>query len=144
MTIEWLRMRIQEEQERRKREEQTLHRLPLAMEELHELVKDCLADYTAAFGAESAEIAHRPGRLKIIAREQQNGKWQDVSQVDVIAVQDLPGIRVERGESSVAIQIGLLPNDKLFYRDCEQDTFLTVEDLTRRILDRALFPKLKE
>jgi len=38
------------------------------------------------------------------------------------------------------IEVGLLPGDKLFYRD--QDEFITGEELTRRILDRALFPKL--
>jgi hypothetical protein len=144
MAIEWLRIRILEEQERRKREEQTLQRLPLAMEELHGLVNQCLADYTTAFGGDSAEVERQPGRLKICAREQENGKWQDVSQVDVVAVPEIPGIRIERGESSLAIEIGLLPSDKLYYRDCEQDAFLTVEDLTRRILDRALFPKLRE
>jgi hypothetical protein len=40
------------------------------------------------------------------------------------------------------IEVGLLPGDKLFYRD--QDQFVTMEELTRRILDRALFPKLGE
>ena len=57
---------------------------------------------------------------------------------------ELPGIRIDRGEDSLAVEIGILSNDKLFYRDCEKDTYLSLEDLTRRILDRALFPKLKE
>jgi hypothetical protein len=40
--------------------------------------------------------------------------------------------------------VGVLPSDKLYYRDCEQDKYLTMEELTRRILDRVLFPKLRE
>jgi hypothetical protein len=40
------------------------------------------------------------------------------------------------------IEVGLLPGDKLFFRD--HDEFLTMEELTRRILDRAFFPKLGE
>jgi hypothetical protein len=37
---------------------------------------------------------------------------------------------------------GPQPEDKLFYRDGEQ--YLTMEELTRRIMDKALFPKLGE
>jgi len=51
---------------------------------------------------------------------------------------------VERGEYSLAVEVGLLPSDKLYYRDCQQDQYLTREDLTERVLDRALFPKLRE
>jgi hypothetical protein len=40
------------------------------------------------------------------------------------------------------IVVGLLPGDMLFYRD--GDKYLTMEELTRRILDQALFPKLAE
>jgi hypothetical protein len=42
------------------------------------------------------------------------------------------------------VEVGLLPDDKVFYRDRDQDKYLTVEELTRRILDRSLFPKLAE
>jgi hypothetical protein len=38
------------------------------------------------------------------------------------------------------IELGLLPGDKMYYKD--GDKFLTMEELTRRILDRSLFPKL--
>ena len=54
----------------------------------------------------------------------------------------LPGFRIERGGEPLMIEVGLLPGDKLFYRD--KDEFLTMEELTRRILDRAFFPKLGE
>jgi len=144
MTMEWLHMRIQEEQERRTREASTLDRLPLAMQELHEVLKDCVAAYTSSFGENSAEVVLLLGRIKVVACEEQNGRWLPASKVEVVPLPELPGIRIERGEYSLAIEIGLLPNEKLYYRDCEQDKFLTVEDLTRRILDRALFPRLKE
>jgi len=144
MRFVWLRMRIQEELDRRKREESTLGRLPVALEELHALLKDCIADYTASFGAESAEVQLLPGRIKLTVRESQNAKWQPAAKVEVLTVPEIPGFRVERGEYSLAVEVGLLPNDRLYYRDCEQDKYLTMEDLTRRILDRALFPKLKE
>jgi len=50
---------------------------------------------------------------------------------------------VERGETEpVLIEIGLLPGDRLSFRLDEQ--YLTPEDLSRKILDRALFPKLSE
>jgi hypothetical protein len=137
-------MRIQEEQERRKREAVTLERLPGALEEVYKVLKDCIGDYTSAFGAESADASLLPHKLKVTVREPVGGKWQSAAKVEIALVPDLPGFRVERGEYSLAIEVGLLPTGKLFYRDCEQDKYLTMEDLTRRILDRALFPKLRE
>jgi len=144
MRFEWLRMRIQEEAERRKREASTLDRLPLAMEELNGLLEECIRDYTAAFGAQSADLLFLPGRIKVTVREQQAGKWQPRAKVEVLAVPEIPGFRIERGEYSLAVEVGLLPNERVYYRDCEQDKYLTLDDLTRRILDRALFPKLKD
>jgi hypothetical protein len=44
----------------------------------------------------------------------------------------------------MAVEFGLLPNDKYYYRDQEQDKFLTMEEFTRRILDRVLFPALRD
>ena len=76
--------------------------------------------------------------------EERDGNWQALSQVEVVSVPDMPGFRVERGEYSMAVELGLLPSDKLFYRDREQDKYLTMEEFTRRILDRALFPALRE
>ena len=144
MSFEWLRMRIQEEQDRRKRESSTLDRLPAAMEELHGHLQECVASYVATFGDQSAEIQLLPGRVKITVREPQGDQWQSAAKVEVIAMDDIPGFRVERGEYSLAVEVGILPNDKLYYRDREQDKYLTMEELTRRILDRALFPKLKD
>jgi len=144
MSFEWLRMRIQEEQDRRDRESSTLDRLPLALDELHGLLKQCVTAYGETFGPDSAQISQLMGRIKVTVREQRDEQWQTASKVEVISAPDIPGFRIERGEYSLAVEVGLLPNGKLYYRDREQDVYLTVDDLTRRILDRALFPKLKE
>ena len=144
MTFEWLRMRIQEEQDRRRREASALDRLPRAMEELHGLLKDCIVSYNQAFGEQASDVQLHPDRIKVTAREEVEGKWQPSAKVEVTSVPDIPGFRVDRGEYSLAIEVGVLPSNKLYYRDCEQDKYLTLEELTRRILDRAFFPKLKE
>jgi hypothetical protein len=144
MSHQWLQMRIQEEQERRQRHLTTLARLPQALEELYDQLKTCVDNYTDTFGKESAEISIVPTRIKLSAREEREGSWHPVAKVEVIVVPDIPGFRVERGEYSIAVEVGVLPSDKLFYRDREQDKYLTMEDLTKRILDRALFPGLRE
>jgi hypothetical protein len=144
MSLQWLQMRIQEEKDRRDRQSQTLERLPEALQDLHNQLQNCVQNYTATFGRESAEITLSPNRIRISAREERDGRWQPVAKVDVILVPDIPGFRVERGEYSLAVEVGVLPSEKLFYRDREQDTYLTMEELTRRILDRALFPALRD
>ena len=137
-------MRIQEEQERRVRHSTTLARLPKALEDLFNQLKGCVDEYAATFGPESAEVSMQPTRIKVSAREERDGRWHPVAKVEVILVPDIPGFRVERGEYSIAVEVGVLPSDKLFYRDREQDKYLTMEELTRRILDRALFPGLRD
>ena len=144
MNFEWLRMRIQEEQDRRSKESSALDRLPRALDELHGMLKDCVANYTQAFGAEAAEIQLYTGCIKVISREQVDGEWQPSGKVEVLAMPDIPGFRIERGEYSLAIEVGVLPSNKLYYRDMEQDKYLTMDDFTKRILDRVLFPKLRE
>jgi hypothetical protein len=144
MAFQWLQMRIQEETDRRHRTSTTLERLPQAMEDLHALLKECIESYTATFGVESAGIVLLPDRIKVTVHEERDGRWRPLSKVEVIAVPDMPGFRVEHGEYSMAVEIGILPSNKLFYRDREQDKYLVTEDLTRRILDRALFPNLRE
>ena len=144
MNFEWLGMRIQEEQERRRREASNLERLPPALEELHGVLKTCVETYTEVFGAESAEIQLYPGRIRIAVRDRVDDRWQAAAKVEVTSVPEIPGFRVDRGEYSLAIEVGVLSSNKLYYRDCEQDKYLTLEELTRRVLDRALFPKLRE
>ncbi len=144
MAFQWLEMRIQEEKDRREREAKNLERLPSALKELHDYLADCIRSYTENFGTNSADIAMLPNRIRVTVREERDGKWQPVSKVEVACAPEVPGFRVERGEYSLAVEVGLLPSDKIFYRDREQDIYLTTEEFTRRILDRALFPALRE
>ena len=81
-------------------------------------------------------------KIRLTVREEQEGKWQQRAKVEMSIVASLPGFRIDRGGDPLMIEVGLLPGDKLFFRD--QDQFVTMEELTRRILDRALFPKLGE
>jgi len=144
MAFQWLQMRIQEERERRELQAKHVERLPSALKEIHDYLAECVESYTANFGADSAVIVLLPDRIKVTVREERDAKWQVLSMVEVVSVPDMPGFRVERGEFSMAVEFGLLPSDKLFYRDREQDKYLTMEEFTRRILDRALFPALRE
>jgi hypothetical protein len=97
-------------------------------------------------------MRHRSSAPAVIsddARLQQNGLNLTVScaniTVDVVADAELPGFHVLReGASPLAVKIGVLPGDRLFYFDVAADQYLTMEELTRRILDRVLFPKLRE
>jgi hypothetical protein len=144
MAFQWLQMRVSEEKDRRQRESSALERLPMALQELHTHLLACVNEYTEAFGPESAEITLLPTRIKVSSREERDGRWHPAAKVEVIAVAEIPGFRIERGEYSLAVEVGVLPSNKLFYRDREQDKYLTMEEFTRRILDRALFPKLRD
>ena len=135
MSFQWLHMRIQEEKDRRKREAITFERLPSALEELHTVLQEGITAYTEAFGSDSVKLALLPSRIRVTT---------PAVQVDVVIAPEIPGFRIERGDTSLGVEVGLLPSNNLFYRDREQDVYLTLEDLTRRVLDRALFPKLPE
>jgi hypothetical protein len=135
MSFQWLHMRIQEEKDRRKREAITFERLPSALAELHEVLKEGIAAYTDAFGSDVVEMSLLPPNIRIVTPG---------VQVLVTIAPEIPGFRIERGEHSEGVEVGLLPSNNLYYRDRELDVYLTLEDLTRRILDRALFPKLQE
>jgi hypothetical protein len=142
MTYQWLNMRITEESERREREATILEKLPLAMEELQAAMKSCVDAYAETFGPDAAQLQASAQGLRVVVREEQNGRWEQRSKVDITVAPALPGFRVERGSVPLEIVVGLLPGDMLFYRD--GDKYLTMEELTRRILDQALFPKLAE
>jgi hypothetical protein len=144
MSFQWLQMRITEERERREREAMILERLPRAIEELHRSLTSCIESYTAAFGAESACLTVDDLKLRVVVREPTDSSWRECGRVEIDAVPEMPGFEVRSGDSILAIEIGVLPGDRLFYRDRQVDQYLTMDELTRRILDRALFPKLKE
>jgi hypothetical protein len=142
--FQWLQMRITEEQERRKKEAAVLARLPGALEELRRQLTECVEAFDAAFGPDQAgEVLCRAGKIKVTVRTRTNGQWQDNEKVEVTMLPALPGFQVERpGSEPMMIDVGMLPGDKLFYRT--SDKFLTEEELTRRVLDHVLFPKLTE
>jgi hypothetical protein len=143
MPFQWLEMRIEEEKDRRQREAKTLAKLPQALTELHDELTKCVRNYTEAFGPESADIQLHTSKIRIVVRAEEEGKQEVKAQVTVTAVPKLPGFHIERDETApLDIQVGLLPGENLFYRD--QDEYINIEELCRRILERALFPKLAE
>jgi hypothetical protein len=144
MSFQWLQMRITEEKERREREARILERLPRALEELHGSLSACIKSYTDAFGAESADLRLEGLNLRVVVRESTGTGWQECGSVEIDAVPEMPGFEVRSAGTTLAIEVGVLPGDRLFYRDREIDQYLTMEELTRRVLDRALFPRLKD
>jgi hypothetical protein len=144
MSFQWLQMRITEEQDRRRRESEILERLPRALQEVHENLNACVEAYRQSFGVQSAELQLGRSRIQVIVREESEGQWQQRSTVNIVAVPEVPGFRIERGGEPLLIEVGILPSDRVYYRDREIDQYLTMDELTRRILDRVLFPKLRE
>jgi hypothetical protein len=142
MSFQWLGQRITEEQERRQREAEVLARLPRAIDELQSELKACIDEYRETFGPESAEISGYLSRIRVIVREQRDGKWEPAAKIEVHVDNTLPGFQVDCAGGPLTIVVGMLPGDKIFYRDTKLDQYVTPEDLTRRILDRSLFPRL--
>jgi hypothetical protein len=142
MSFQWLEMRITEETERRQREAQILERLPHVLDDVHSALAACVEAYVAAFGAEAVEISYLGHKIRVTVRELQDSKWEKVAKVEVSIAPKLPGLHIDRNGSALDIEVGILPGDKDFYKDGEE--FVSMEELTRRILDRSLFPKLGE
>src|SRR3954468_7335036 len=135
MSFQWLQLRMTEEKDRREREARVLDRLPGAIIELRESLAACVEAYDGAFGAGSASITHDGLRVTVAS---------DGHHVDVIADSKIPGFHVQREGVTLDIQVGILPGDRLFYLDLAADQYLSMDELTRKILDRVLFPKLQE
>jgi hypothetical protein len=143
MNLQWLTMRIAEEQERRQRETEITARLPRALQELHADLKLCIAEYQKVFGTESVEISgHLSSRVRVTVREKREGKWEPTSKIEINTDPLLPGFQVDCAGGPLSIEVGMLPGDKVYFRDAKQDEYITTEELTRRILDRGLFPRL--
>jgi hypothetical protein len=142
MSLEWLHLRISEEKDRREREARILERLPRALEEVHASLSACIEAYTQAFGPEVAQIRLEESRIVATVRERRQGSWEEISRVEISIAPKLPGFQVEGAGEPLLIEVGTLPGDRMFYK--HRDKFLTLEDVTRRVLDRALFPKLGE
>lgn len=132
-------MRISEEKDRRTREEAVLSRLTGALDELYRNLSECIADYNEGFKVD-VHIDRIPDGLAV------NPAGVNLSgdPIQVTSDTELPGFQVKRGDQQFPIVVGVLPGKNLFYRDPVQDKYLTLEELTKRILDRTLFPKLPE
>jgi hypothetical protein len=135
MSFQWLTMRIGEEKDRRVREAQILGMMPAAVEEMNRHLSTCVGAYNDAFGAGAADIRRSDGGLHVSL---------DGASVDVLTDIELPGFRVKRDTWTMDVQVGVLPGDRLYYFDVAADQYMSIEELTRRILDRVLFPKLRE
>src|SRR3954452_17193780 len=135
MSFQWLDLRIIEEKERRAREAQILGRLPDALDEMRESLAACVEAYNSAFGEGRAVLTSEGTRLTVAA---------DGKHVDLVVDTKLPGFQIQREAFSLAVQVGVLPGDRLFHLDVAADQYLSMDELTRRILDRVLFPGLKE
>ena len=146
MSFQWLSMRISEEIERRQREASILERLPRALDEVHEALSLCVASYREAFGPDSAEIQMSSGRIRVTARDNNNSKPQQAGRMDLTTAPAIPGFEIDKGGGAepLIIEVGVLPGDKLYYRDRAKDQYVTMDELTRRILDRVFFPNLNE
>jgi hypothetical protein len=145
MSYQWLRMRISEEEDRRTREQNARERLPRALEELKRALNNCVELYCEGFGDEAAELYMEAGKIRVVVREEVAQHWQPRATTEVSAVSALPGFQIDRpGEPPVLIDVGMLPGDKFFYRDREVDQYMGMEDLTKKILDKIMFPKLKD
>jgi hypothetical protein len=142
MSFQWLQMRITEEQERRDREAQILASLPRVLEEVRESIAVCVENYKESFGSESIEMLQQGLKIRVTVREELEGRWEMAGKVEITVIPKLPGLHIDRNGDPLEIEVGLLPGEKTFYKDVEE--FLTMEELTRRILDRTLFPKLGE
>jgi hypothetical protein len=146
MSFQWLNMRISEENDRRNREKQIMERLPGALEEVHQAIILCIESYRQAFGSDAAEIYVGSDKIRIAVRMEQEGRWQQSSRVEVAIVPSIPGFQIDGGTGGepLIIEVGVLPGGNLFYRDRAKDQYVTMDELTKRTLDRALFPNLKE
>jgi hypothetical protein len=142
MSFQWLQMRITEENDRRQKESSTLERLPRVMDEVHGAISECVEVYAAAFGKESIELSYFLHKARLTVRELREGKWEKAAKIEIGTTLKPPALRIDRNGEVIEIEVGLLPGDKIFYKDGEE--FLTMEELTRRILDRCLFPLLGE
>lgn len=146
MSFQWLQMRISEENDRRKREASVLERLPRALDETHKAFCDCVESYQHAFGEDAADVQLLPNKICVTVRAEREGRWQQIARVEVLVVPAIPGFQIDKGVGGepLIIEVGVLPGDKLYYRDRDKDQYVTMEEFTRRTLDRALFPNLNE
>jgi hypothetical protein len=136
MAYQWLTMRIGEEKDRRDRETHILAMLPGAVNELHGSLSACIDAVNAAFTDAGAGVSKNDSGMRATAAG---------GSVDIVIDLELPGFQVRRADGpGLSVRVGVLPGEKLYYFDVAADHYLSMEELTRRILDKILFPKLRD
>lgn len=116
------------------REHAVLSRLSGALVELYQNLSECVAAYNQGFEA-NVTIEQTAQGITVCA---------PADKVEIVTDTALPGFQVKLGDHQFGIVVGVLPNKKLFYLDAIVDKYLTMEEVTKRILDRSFFPKLPE
>jgi hypothetical protein len=142
MSFQWIQMRIAEEKERRNREDVVRARLPLAMEELRTALGACASDFNRAFEDQAVEVSSASNGILVSVRQQSGGSWSNRAKVTVSVNPELPGFVVTNGGAPISVQVGMLGGNKIFYKS--EEYYLSIEDLTKLILDRVLFPGFKD
>src|ERR1700724_2343033 len=111
MSFQWLQMRITEEKDRRAKESSIFSRLPSALDELRANLVECVEAYNEAFVSDSAKVEMSGSDIHITGRDA-------LAKVSIDPA--LPGFLIERGSESLSVEVGLLPGDRLFFRDSEK------------------------
>jgi hypothetical protein len=142
--FQWLGVRISEERERRRREAEIQERLPDALTDLHDALKLCVDSYCEAFGQGAAQISFPFSKIRVtIGESKQGGPGAPAAQqVEITIDAKLPGFTVRQAGKTMEIHVAILSGGKVSYQD--GDRYLTMEELTRRLLDPVFFPKLPE
>ena len=71
-------------------------------------------------------------------------QWNEAKILGVPLGRVRVGVEIRRNGSARQIQVGMLPGDRVYFLDLTADQYLSMEELTKLILDRVLFPKLQE
>lgn len=136
MSFQWLTMRISEENDRRERENAVLARLEEVFLELRAHLAECVETYNQAFAGAPARLEDLPGpvrTIRISANDQQ---------VEMSLDHTVPGFQIDQPSGRKSVITGVLPGGNMYYRDV--DKYLSLEEVTKMVLDRTLFPKLKD
>ncbi len=94
------------------------------------------------FRRRAAEILLQADKIRITVRTEKDGRRPQNTNVEIVVAPSIPGFQVDRGVGGepLIIEVGVLPGDKLFYRDRAKDQYVNMDELTRRILDRPSSP----
>ena len=129
-------MRISEEKDRRERENAVLARLEEVFLDLRSHLADCVETYNQAFAGAPATLEDIEGPVRTIRISAND------NQVEMSMDHTVPGFQIDQPAGRTSIITGVLPGGNMFYRD--SDRYLSLEEVTKKVLDRTLFPKLKD